>query len=40
MNTKKKGDISLSYTIVRLLEEGFDVSVPFSENSRYDLIVD
>ena len=36
----RKGDISVNYVISRLLEEGFDVSKPISENSRYDLIVD
>lgn len=40
MHKVRKGDISVNYVVARLLEEGLDISVPISENSRYDIIVD
>jgi hypothetical protein len=39
-NSKDKGDISESKVISFLSEKGFDVSVPFGDNTRYDLVLD
>jgi len=40
MNSVKRGDVSVIKVIGSLLEAGFDISQPVSENSRYDIIVD
>ena len=40
MNTVRKGDISFHTVIAKLLKEGFNISRPITENSRYDLLVD
>lgn len=40
MNSKQKGDISVSRVIAALLEQGHSVSLPFGDNDRYDLIWD
>jgi hypothetical protein len=40
LNPKRKGEISEAIIISRMLEKGLDVSVPFGENTRYDLILD
>jgi PD-(D/E)XK endonuclease len=37
---KTKGDLSTLAIILALRTNGFDVSVPFGENTRYDLIID
>lgn len=39
-NTKLIGDISESKVISALVEKGWTVSIPFGENSKYDLIAD
>jgi PD-(D/E)XK endonuclease len=39
-DTKRIGDISEAAVISAFTKRGFDVSVPFGENHRYDLIVD
>jgi hypothetical protein len=39
-NTKKVGDISESAVITALIKCGYEVSIPFGENHRYDIIVD
>lgn len=38
MNTKRKGDITELKVLIKLLEHGFNVSVPVGDNTRYDLI--
>lgn len=40
LSLKTKGNISELKIITRLIELGFVVSIPYGENSRYDLIVD
>lgn len=40
MNTKIKGDISVSNVITKMLNAGYAVSIPFGDCQRYDLIVD
>lgn len=40
MNTKQKGDITELECITYLYKLGFDISIPYGENSRYDFIVD
>ena len=39
MNTKTKGDIAESRVLAELVSD-FDVSIPFGDNTRYDLLVD
>ena len=39
MNTKTKGDIAESKVLSALVKH-FDVSIPFGDNTRYDLVVD
>ena len=40
MNTKEKGNIALSSAIRHYVMLGFSVSIPISESTKYDLIVD
>lgn len=40
MNTKERGELSEAKVITKFIELGYTVSTPFSENSRYDAIVD
>ena len=40
MNTKQKGMISEVAIIKKFLEYGWNVSLPYGENQRYDMIVD
>lgn len=40
MNTKQKGDITELECITYFYKLGFDISIPYGENSRYDFIVD
>lgn len=37
---KRKGDRTTLAVMLALVDGGIDVSVPFGENTRYDLIVD
>ena len=39
-NSHAKGDLAEIKIITAALERGYNVSVPFSQDSRYDLIVD
>ena len=39
-NTKQVGDVSESAVITALIKCGYEVSIPFGENHRYDVIVD
>jgi hypothetical protein len=39
-NTKRVGDIAESAVIAALIRNGYEVSIPFGENHRYDLIAD
>ena len=38
--TQRKGDIAFSRAISRFTVIGYDVALPFTESSAYDLIVD
>lgn len=38
--TQRKGDIAVTRAIATFTEFGWDVCVPVSESSRYDLVVD
>lgn len=40
MNTIEKGDLAESLVISEALKRGYDVCVPFSSRSRYDLVID
>lgn len=40
MNTKQQGDIGVAMAIAYYTKQGFGVSVPLTDNLRYDLIVD
>lgn len=40
MDSKRKGEISESIIVSEMLKKGYNVSVPFGENTRYDLIID
>ena len=40
MNTKRTGDITELQCITYLFELGFEISIPYGENSRYDFIID
>ena len=40
MNTKQKGDITELECITYFYKLGFDISIPYGENSRYDFIID
>lgn len=40
MNTKDKGNIAETVILSEFVKAGFQVSVPWGENSRYDLLVD
>lgn len=40
MNTKQVGDTSESLVLAELTRRGYQVSVPFGDNDRYDLVVD
>jgi hypothetical protein len=39
-NTKHVGDVSEAAVITALIKCGYEVSIPFGENHRYDVIVD
>ena len=38
--TQRKGDRATAHALATFTAMGFDVSVPFTESARYDLIVD
>lgn len=38
--TQRKGDIAVTQAIAYFTEIGYDVSLPITESSSYDLIVD
>jgi hypothetical protein len=38
MNTKRKGDIGVIKVLEYLLYNGYNVSIPFGDNNRYDLV--
>lgn len=40
MNSKQQGDVGVAMAIAYYTKEGFGVSVPLTDNLRYDLIVD
>ncbi len=40
MNPKRKGETTEAIIISEMMKRGFDVSVPFGENTRYDLVLD
>jgi len=40
MNTSEKGDASEAAVIAALKLQGYQVSIPFGDSARYDLIVD
>lgn len=40
MNTKQKGDIAETKFISMLVEKGYNVSLPFGDNTKYDLVVE
>jgi predicted AAA+ superfamily ATPase len=40
MDTKTKGDIAETFVLANLIKQGFTVSIPYGENSRYDLIIE
>lgn len=40
MNTKQQGDIGVAKAIYYYTAEGYTVSIPNTDNSRYDLVID
>lgn len=40
IHTKTKGNLAETFVLANLIKEGFTVSIPYGENSRYDLIVE
>ena len=40
MDTNTKGDISMACVIAELTKRGISISVPMTDNKRYDLIMD
>jgi len=40
LNKISKRDLSKAFVVARLLKEGYMVLEPFSENSKYDLVID
>ncbi len=40
MNTKQQGDIGVAQAIYYYTKEGFQVSIPNTDSTKYDLIVD
>jgi hypothetical protein len=40
MNTSQKGNIATSHVLASLIAAGKDVSIPFGDSQRYDLILD
>jgi hypothetical protein len=40
MNTKQQGDIGVAVAISYYTRKGYAVSVPLTDNTRYDLLVD
>ena len=40
MNTKSKGNIGESVILSKFIKMGIQVSIPFGDNARYDLIAD
>jgi len=39
-STKTKGEIAETFVLANLIQNGFTVSIPYGENSRYDFIVE
>ena len=39
-DTKTKGEIAETFVLANLIKEGFTVSLPYGENSRYDLVIE
>jgi len=39
-NTKRIGDISEAAVIWALVRMGYNISIPFGENHRYDVLID
>ena len=39
-DTKTKGEIAETFVLANLIQAGFTVSIPYGENSRYDLLVE
>jgi hypothetical protein len=40
IHTKTKGNIGETFVLANLIKNGFTVSLPYGENSRYDLIIE
>jgi len=40
MNSKNKGNIGESQALAEFTKRGIQVSIPFGDNARYDLIAD
>lgn len=40
MNTKTKGNIAETFVLANLINQGFTVSIPYGENSRYDFVAE
>jgi PD-(D/E)XK endonuclease len=40
MNTTEKGNIGEAFVIQEALKKGYQISIPFSHNSRYDLVLE
>ncbi|MGG6449509.1 group I intron-associated PD-(D/E)XK endonuclease [Pseudobacillus badius] len=40
LDTNTKGDISMAFVIAELTKRGISVSVPMTDNKRYDLVMD
>lgn len=40
LETKQRGNLTELYCITACCEEGYNISIPYGENSRYDFIVD
>ncbi|MBS3079708.1 hypothetical protein J4218_06305 [Candidatus Pacearchaeota archaeon] len=40
IHTKTKGNIGETFVLANLIKEGFTVSIPYGENSRYDFIIE
>lgn len=40
MDTKQKGNLTELHCLTYFVEQGLEVSIPYGENSRYDMILD
>ena len=40
MNSKDKGNIGEAIMLAEFIKRGIQVSIPFGDNARYDLIID